>query len=63
MIIYLGRDLIKESFESGSAPDEQLQQGMLAAGLPPELAGLITKMGQGVRQGLINRDFLQRAPR
>ena len=38
-------------------PDEQLKQGMLSAGLPPELAGLITEMGQGVRAGLITRDF------
>ncbi|GAA4323341.1 NAD(P)H-binding protein [Mucilaginibacter gynuensis] len=38
-------------------PDEQLKQGMLSAGLPPELAGLITELGQGVKAGLITRDF------
>jgi len=38
--------------------DEQLKQGMLAGGLPPELAGLIVEMGQGVRSGIITKDFL-----
>jgi uncharacterized protein YbjT (DUF2867 family) len=38
-------------------PDEQLKQGMLSAGLSPELAGLITELGQGVRSGLVTRDF------
>ncbi|MBO2012152.1 NAD(P)H-binding protein [Hymenobacter negativus] len=38
-------------------PDEQLQQGMLGAGMPAELVGLITEMGQGVRAGLITQDF------
>ena len=37
--------------------DEQLQQGMLSAGVPAELVGLITEMGQGVRAGLITQDF------
>lgn len=41
-------------------PDEQLKQGMLSAGLPPELAGLITEMGQGVRAGIITRDFFEK---
>jgi len=38
-------------------PDEQLKQGMLSAGLPPELAGLITELGQGVKAGIITKDF------
>jgi uncharacterized protein YbjT (DUF2867 family) len=38
-------------------PDEQLHQGMLSAGLSPELAGLITELGQGVRAGLVTQDF------
>jgi uncharacterized protein YbjT (DUF2867 family) len=38
-------------------PDEQLKQRMLAGGLPPELAGLIVEMGQGVRAGVITKDF------
>jgi uncharacterized protein YbjT (DUF2867 family) len=38
-------------------PDEQLKQSMLSVGLPPELAGLITEMGQGVRAGVITKDF------
>jgi uncharacterized protein YbjT (DUF2867 family) len=42
-----------------SIPDEQLKQGMLSAGLPPELAGLITELGQGVRAGLITKDFFE----
>lgn len=39
-------------------PDEQLQAGMTAAGLSSELVGLITEMGQGVRKGIITRDFM-----
>ncbi|OCX50500.1 NAD-dependent dehydratase [Mucilaginibacter sp. PPCGB 2223] len=37
--------------------DEQLKQGMLGAGLPAELAGLITELGQGVRAGIVMKDF------
>lgn len=32
---------------------------MLAGGLPPELAGLITEMGEGVRKGIITKDFFE----
>lgn len=39
-------------------PDEQLQAGMTAAGMSAELVGLITEMGQGVRKGIITRDFI-----
>jgi uncharacterized protein YbjT (DUF2867 family) len=38
-------------------PDDQLKQGMLTGGLPPELAGLITELGQGVRAGIVTKDF------
>jgi uncharacterized protein YbjT (DUF2867 family) len=38
-------------------PDEQLEQGMLAAGLSSELAALLTELGQGMRAGIITRDF------
>jgi uncharacterized protein YbjT (DUF2867 family) len=41
-------------------PDEQLKQGMLAGGVPQELAGLITELGQGVRAGIITKDFFDR---
>lgn len=41
-------------------PDEQLQQGMTAAGLSAELAGLITELGQGVREGIITKDFFNK---
>ncbi len=37
--------------------DEQVEQGMLAAGLPAELVGLITEMGRGMREGLLTEDF------
>jgi uncharacterized protein YbjT (DUF2867 family) len=37
--------------------DEQLKQGMLAGGMPAELVGLIVEMGQGVRAGIITKDF------
>lgn len=38
-------------------PDEQLKQGMLSAGLPSELAELLTEMGQAVREGIITKHF------
>lgn len=41
-------------------PDEQLREGMLSAGMPPELVGLITEMGQGVRAGIITKDFFDK---
>lgn len=41
-------------------PDEQLKQGMQSAGLPAELVGLIAEMGQGVRAGIITRDFFNK---
>lgn len=41
-------------------PDEQLREGMLSAGLPPELVGLITEMGQGLRAGIITKDFFDK---
>ncbi|QEC75209.1 NmrA family NAD(P)-binding protein [Mucilaginibacter ginsenosidivorax] len=44
-------------------PDEQLKQGMLGGGLPSELAGLIVEMGQGVRAGIITRDFFTNGAR
>lgn len=33
---------------------------MTAAGLPAELVGLITELGQGVRAGVISRDFFDK---
>ncbi|OOQ61503.1 NAD(P)H-binding protein [Mucilaginibacter pedocola] len=41
-------------------PDDQLKQGMLAGGLPPELAALITELGQGVRQGIVMKGFFEK---
>jgi uncharacterized protein YbjT (DUF2867 family) len=37
--------------------DEQSVQGMKQAGLPEELAGLLTEMGAGYRSGRLFRDF------
>jgi uncharacterized protein YbjT (DUF2867 family) len=37
--------------------DEQSLQGMKQAGLPGELAGLLTEMGAGIRSGSLFRDF------
>jgi hypothetical protein len=34
-----------------------IKQGMLAGGLPEELVSLIVEMGQGVRAGIIGKDF------
>jgi len=38
--------------------DEQSLQGMLSAGLPEEVAHLYTEMGQGLREGKIQADFV-----
>lgn len=38
--------------------DEQSFDGMQKAGLPDEIAGLYTEMGQGLRSGNISADFL-----
>ena len=53
-----GQAISKPELVWTQIPDEQLKQGMLAGGLPPELAGLIVEMGQGVRSGIITKDFL-----
>ncbi|QJD97334.1 NAD(P)H-binding protein [Mucilaginibacter robiniae] len=52
-----GKAIGKPELVWTNIPDEQLKQGMLAGGLPPELAGLIVEMGQGVRDGKITKDF------
>lgn len=41
-------------------PDEQLKQGMISAGMPPELAGLLTELGTAVRSGILMKDFFDR---
>lgn len=53
-----GQAISKPELVWTQIPDDQLKQGMLAGGLPPELAGLIVEMGQGVRSGIITKDFL-----
>lgn len=53
----LGQAIGKPELVWTNIPDEQLKDGMLAGGLPPELVGLIVEMGQGVRAGIIIRDF------
>ena len=57
MAALFGQAIGKPELVWTSIPDEQLQQGMLAGGLPPELVGLIVEMGQGVRAGVIIKDF------
>ena len=52
-----GQAIGKPELSWTTIPDEQLQQGMLSAGVPAELVGLITEMGQEVRTGLITQDF------
>jgi uncharacterized protein YbjT (DUF2867 family) len=42
-----------------SIPDEQLKQGMLSGGMPPELASLITELGTGVRSGIVMKNFFE----
>lgn len=52
-----GKAIGKPDLAWTNIPDEQLKQGMLLAGMPAELAGLITEMGQGVRAGIVTKDF------
>lgn len=54
----LGQAIGKPDLTWTEIPDEQLKQGMLSGGMPPELAGLITELGQGVRSGIVMKDFL-----
>jgi uncharacterized protein YbjT (DUF2867 family) len=56
----LGQAIGKPELSWTVVPDEQLQQGMTAAGLSIELAGLITELGQGVRAGIITKDFFDK---
>ena len=52
-----GQAIGKPELTWTNIPDEQLRQGMLSAGMPAELAGLITEMGQGVKAGIITKGF------
>ena len=55
--VLFGNAIGKPELTWTEIPDEQLEQGMLSAGLPPELAGLITELGRGIRTGIVTRDF------
>ncbi|GAA4915377.1 NAD(P)H-binding protein [Mucilaginibacter defluvii] len=55
----LGQAIGKPDLTWTEIPDEQLKQGMLSGGMPLELAGLITELGQGVRSGIVMKDFLE----
>lgn len=53
----LGKAIGKPELAWTDIPDEQLEQVMLSGGVPPELAGLITELGRGVRAGIVMKDF------
>lgn len=55
----LGQAIGKTELAWSQVPDDILQQGLTAAGMPSELIGLIVEMGQGVRTGIITRDFFE----
>jgi len=55
----LGQAIGRPELQWSQIPDDVLHQGLTAAGLPPELVGLIVEMGQGVRTGKITRDFFE----
>jgi uncharacterized protein YbjT (DUF2867 family) len=55
----LGQAIGKPDLRWSQVPDDILQQGLTAAGMPSELIGLIVEMGQGVRTGIITRDFFE----
>jgi uncharacterized protein YbjT (DUF2867 family) len=53
----LGQAIGKPELPWVEVPDEQLKQGMLSAGLPSELAELLTELGQGIRAGIVTEHF------
>jgi uncharacterized protein YbjT (DUF2867 family) len=53
----LGQAIGKPELPWVNFPDDQFNQGMLSAGLPSELAELLTELGQGIRTGIITEDF------
>ncbi|SDF57492.1 NmrA family NAD(P)-binding protein [Chitinophaga filiformis] len=53
----LGKAIGKPDLSWTVVPDQQLTEAMTAGGLPAELAGLITELGQGLRAGIITKDF------
>ncbi|WP_439695437.1 NAD(P)H-binding protein [Mucilaginibacter sp. AW1-7] len=55
-----GKAIGKPELTWTEIPDEQLKQGMLSGGLPPELAGLIIELGQGVKAGIVMKDFFEK---
>jgi uncharacterized protein YbjT (DUF2867 family) len=57
VVAALGEAIGMTDLRWATVSDAELQQGMLAAGLPQELAGLLTEMGQATREGLVTRDF------
>jgi uncharacterized protein YbjT (DUF2867 family) len=52
-----GNAINKPELTWTNIPDEQLKEGMISAGMPEELAGLITELGQGVKAGIVTKDF------
>ena len=53
----LGQAIGKPELPWVEVPDEQLKQSMLSAGLPSELAELLTELGQGIRTGIVTEHF------
>lgn len=53
----LGTAIGKPELARVEFTDEQSLQGMIGAGLPPEIAGLYTEMGAGFKNGIIQADF------
>ena len=55
----LGNAIGKNDLQWVEFTDEQSNQGMQQAGVPPEIAGLYTEMGVGIRTGVIQKHFLE----
>ncbi|MBS1660890.1 MAG: NAD(P)H-binding protein [Bacteroidetes bacterium] len=53
----LGQAIGKSDLPWVTFPDDQLKQGMSAAGLPQELIDLLIEMGQALRAGIVTKDF------
>jgi len=53
----LGHSIGMHDLRWVAVPDADLEQDMRSAGLPQELAGLLTEMGKATREGLVTKDF------
>jgi uncharacterized protein YbjT (DUF2867 family) len=56
----LGKAIGKPALPWVEATDEQFRQALTQAGLPAEMAGLYTEMGQALKDGKLSKDFTEK---